>query len=75
MPSDFPARGIEQTNKTNKENKEMHTAAKEWAARVAARNKVEAAKAAALSAQGYLPFTYGEQPAAPGEDKRKEAEA
>ena len=49
----------------------MHPAAQEWADRVAARNAVETAKArdveaqkdAALSAQGFLPFTYGPRPA------------
>ena len=47
----------------------MHTASKEWADRVAARNAVEAAKARAaearaneaLAAQGFLPLTYGER--------------
>ena len=55
------------TNKP-KEHK-MHTASREWADRVAARNAVEAAKARAneaqineaLAAQGFLPLTYGEQ--------------
>lgn len=43
----------------------MNTAAKEWAAQVAARNAVETAKArgdAALMEQGYLPLSYGDQP-------------
>ncbi len=47
----------------------MHTASREWADRVAARNAVETAKARAnearineaLAAQGFLPLTYGEQ--------------
>ena len=47
----------------------MHTASKEWADRVAARNAVEAAKARAneaqineaLAAQGFLPLTHGER--------------
>ena len=44
----------------------MNTAASEWAERVKARNAIETAKArgdAALAAQGFLPLTYGEQPA------------
>lgn len=52
----------------------MHTASREWADRVAARNAVETAKARAdearinearkneaLAARGFLPLTYGEQ--------------
>ena len=47
----------------------MHTEAREWAARVAARNAAETAKARknearkneALAAQGFLPLTYGER--------------
>ena len=47
----------------------MHTASKEWADRVAARNAEETAKARAdearineaLAAQGFLPLTYGER--------------
>ena len=41
----------------------MHTAGKEWADRVAARNAAEAAKARiseAPMAKGFLPLTYGE---------------
>lgn len=59
--------GDSTTNKP-KEHK-MHTASREWADRVAARNAVETAKARAdearineeLAAQGFLPLTYGEQ--------------
>lgn len=55
----------------------MHTAAKEWADRVAARNEIETekARAEAQMAQGFLPFTYGEQPVALGAEARKEAKA
>ena len=46
----------------------MHTASKEWTDRVAARNEIETEKALAEAqmAQGFLPFTYGEQPLALG---------
>jgi len=48
-------------NKTNQQQKEymMHTASEEWAARVAARNEIETAKATRAGEQLTLPFGSG----------------